>query len=209
MDYEVSIMNRAVQVISENIGIQHALAEYKNALFIPAPDYLVVSFPILSNEKVSEAEYQQTLEEVFENASRIDTYDNRYFYRVSVPKEEYLEAFEKCADNGMLNKWINYFAVRGLQGDANERERIKLSAKQEAADMTGDEEWEEFVQYMKDGIMANAGRFGLSVPGFTIEELKTDRYIGALVKRFQTVTIIVFDYEWKDVEVFYKSLEFK
>lgn len=202
-------MNRAVQLISENIGIQHALAEYKNSQYIPAPDYLVVSFPVLSDEQVSAEEYQARLEEAFENVEKIDTYDNRYFYRVSVPKEEILEAFEKCADNDMLNKWIRYFAVRGLKGDAHERERIKLSAKQEAADMTGDEEWTAFVGYLKAGIMANAGRYGLSVPGFSIEELRSDKYAGALVKEFESVTIIVFDYEWKDVEVFYKSLEFK
>lgn len=145
-------MNRAVQLISENIGIQHALAEYKNSQYIPLPRLLVVSFPVLSDEKVSAEVYQETLEEAFENVEKIDTYDNRYFYRVSVPKEDILEAFEKCADNEMLNKWINYFAVRGLKGDANERDRIKLSAKQEAADMTGDEEWAEFVSYMKAGI---------------------------------------------------------
>ena len=56
-------MNRAVQLISENIGIQHALAEYKNSQYIPAPDYLVVSFPVLSDEKVSAEVYQETLEE--------------------------------------------------------------------------------------------------------------------------------------------------
>lgn len=202
-------MNRAVQLISENIGIQHALAEYKNSQYIPAPDYLVVSFPILSDETIPAEAYQETLLEAFENVEKIDTYDNRYFYRVSMPKDEFLEGFDKCADNNMLNKWINYFAVRGLKGDANERERIKLSAKQEAADMTGDEEWTEFVKYIKAGIMANAGRFGLSVPGFTLQELRNDKYAGALVREFESVTIIVFDYEWKDVEVFYKSLEFK
>lgn len=202
-------MNRAVQLISENIGIQHALAEYKNSQYIPAPDYLVVSFPILSDETIPAEAYQETLLEAFENVEKIDTYDNRYFYRVSLPRDEFLEGFDKCADNNMLNKWINYFAVRGLKGDANERERIKLSAKQEAADMTGDEEWTEFVQYIKAGIMANAGRFGLSVPGFTLQELRNDKYAGALVREFESVTIIVFDYEWKDVEVFYKSLEFK
>ena len=202
-------MNRAVQLISENIGIQHALAEYKNSQYIPAPDYLVVSFPILSDETIPAEAYQETLLEAFENVEKIDTYDNRYFYRVSMPRDEFLEGFDKCADNNMLNKWINYFAVRGLKGDANERERIKLSAKQEAADMTGDEEWTEFVKYIKAGIMANAGRFGLSVPGFTLQELRNDKYVGALVREFESVTIIVFDYEWKDVEVFYKSLEFK
>ncbi len=63
-------MNRAVQLISENIGIQHALAEYKNSQYIPAPDYLVVSFPVLSDEKVSAEVYQETLEEAFENVER-------------------------------------------------------------------------------------------------------------------------------------------
>lgn len=202
-------MKQLTKIISENIGVQHALAEFLNAKFIPRPEYIVVMFPVIPDKDIPEDEFEKDLRACFEGVTKIETYDSRYFYRVSLPKPEAINEMVICAQQGLLNKWLQYFSVRDFEKDAAEKDSFKISAKEDAADMEGDEQWAEFIHYLKEGIMTNAGRYGLSIPGFTLEEVKADKYIKALANEFESVRAIIFEYEWEEKAVFYKTLELK